>query len=576
MNAQTNTENIQNAVQFLNHANVVNASAKEKRKFLEQKSLSDSEISKAFEIAKVKEDDEDNEVLAKSLVSSGDRRDQRSSLKASDIRKTNNGDGYGVKKGETRTTGFFSQSDGGLRWTQVVACASAIGVLSGFVAPKIIEKYYWQRLRAREEEEGARAEVAKRRERESEDERERKLALAFERFEKNLEDMQRKLERRQETTESAVLLSVGNVERRMREELEIATEKLKIAQVQAVSEQGEKMMEELEIVRKEIVVVERNKKERKNRGRRSVEATSDDDDDDDDDNDGNRSSPSRRLGTKGYVAERVESYKKSNYNNNNNNSNNNHNNNNNKSNSKNKNNEDLDLDDYFQAKKEHQEDLLGETDDMGSSVHAQQKQNHNNNNRKNNIMMGMSSPSVNNKNNNNNYYNSEEYSPDNDGDFRSPSASTVLQQQERGGGGAGKSATQPSLEDPPRPKNFLEVIELVERGEPVPGIKDIDDRPPNPNVPLPPASEDLQERTRKPWAQMKSPDDESFEGHRPWAGYGDGASTSGAYLSPTKYNNNNNRVIDEEEEEEEGGNSGWTPPSIPTMSVDARAAFAKR
>ena len=113
------------------------------------------------------------------------------------------------------------------------------------------------------------------------------------------------------------------------------------------------------------------------------------------------------------------------------------------------------------------------------------------------------------------------------------------------------------LEEPPRPKNFLEVIELVEKGEPVPGIKDIDDRPPNPDVALPPVSEDFEERTKKPWS-MKPSDDESFEGHRPWDKYGNGAAASGEY----SFDGGGG-----------GGGGGWTPPSVPQMSDSARTAY---
>ena len=85
----------------------------------------------------------------------------------------------------------------------------------------------------------------------------------------------------------------------------------------------------------------------------------------------------------------------------------------------------------------------------------------------------------------------------------------------------------------------------MEKGEPVPGIKDIDDRPPNPDVALPPVSEDFEERTRKPWS-MKPSDDESFEGHRPWDKYGNGAAASG------EYSFDGGGKKDKEKEEEDG------------------------
>ena len=60
---------------------------------------------------------------------------------------------------------------------------------------------------------------------------------------------------------------------------------------------------------------------------------------------------------------------------------------------------------------------------------------------------------------------------------------------------------------------------------------------------------------------MKPSDDESFEGHRPWDKYGNGAAASGEYS------------FDGGGEEEQGGGGGWTPPSVPQMSDSARQAF---
>jgi len=55
---------------------------------------------------------------------------------------------------------------------------------------------------------------------------------------------------------------------------------------------------------------------------------------------------------------------------------------------------------------------------------------------------------------------------------------------------------------------------------------------------------------------MKPSEDESFEGHRPWDKYGDGAAASGEYSFDGG-----------------GGGGGWTPPSVPQMSDSARQAY---
>ena len=58
---------------------------------------------------------------------------------------------------------------------------------------------------------------------------------------------------------------------------------------------------------------------------------------------------------------------------------------------------------------------------------------------------------------------------------------------------------------------------------------------------------------------MKPSDDESFEGHRPWDKYGNGAAAS--------------ELFDGGEEGQGEGGGGWTPPSVPQMSDSARQAF---
>ncbi len=316
----------------------------------------------------------------------------------------------------------------------------------------------------------------------------------------NLAQFEKKLQSRQETTESAVLASVANVEEKLREELK----KVKMTHAEGVVEERERVREELMDVKKSLMdSVEEERREAKKEMEtlrkivlKEMELSREKKRGEEDE------SPSRRLGEKGYVAERIEAVE-------------------NNSSNANTNNEDLDLDDYFQAKKRHQMELLGGDGD-------------------------------------------DDYNNNNKTTYRSPRSSNSQQQRaahvRKNMGTNHNQREQRVLEEPPRPKNFLEVVELVEKGEPVPGIKDIDDRPPNPDVALPPVSEDFEERTRKPWS-MKPSDDESFEGHRPWDKYGNGAAASGEYS------------FDGGGEEEQGGGGGWTPPSVPQMSDSARQAF---
>lgn len=50
--------------------------------------------------------------------------------------------------------------------------------------------------------------------------------------------------------------------------------------------------------------------------------------------------------------------------------------------------------------------------------------------------------------------------------------------------------------DPPHPGNFMDILEMLENGKTPPGIKDIDDTPPNPNAAIPSSSD---RRPGKPW-----------------------------------------------------------------------------
>ena len=490
--SSSSEKNIDNAIAFLVHPSVKNAttktSSKDKRAFLRGKGVTDEEISTAFARAGVREDDDDDkeeeEDVGKYNNESVVPRYHPTTLANNNNNNRPPAVPYGVIHRE------------GMRWTQMVAYAAALCAFGSYAYPRV--KRYWVTSKSNDQMKEEEEEKDQRRE-------EKKHAQMMHAISKsiteNLAQFEKKLQSRQETTESAVLASVANVEEKLREELK----KVKMTHAEGVVEERERAREELMDVKKSLMdSVEEERREAKKEMetlRKSVlkemELSREEKRGEEDE------SPSRRLGEKGYVAERIEAVE-------------------NNSSNANTNNEDLDLDDYFQAKKRHQMELLGGDGD-------------------------------------------DDYNNNNKTTYRSPRSTNSQQQRaahvRKNMGTNHNQREQRVLEEPPRPKNFLEVVELVEKGEPVPGIKDIDDRPPNPDVALPPVSEDFEERTRKPWS-MKPSDDESFEGHRPWDKYGNGAAASGEYS------------FDGGGEEGQGeGGGGWTPPSVPQMSDSARQAF---
>ncbi|CAL50431.1 Peroxisomal membrane protein 14 [Ostreococcus tauri] len=62
-------------------------------------------------------------------------------------------------------------------------------------------------------------------------------------------------------------------------------------------------------------------------------------------------------------------------------------------------------------------------------------------------------------------------------------------------------ASDESLVDPPHPGNFMDILQMLENGKTPPGIKDVDDTPPNPNAAIPTSSAN---RPGKPWEATPS------------------------------------------------------------------------
>lgn len=59
-----------------------------------------------------------------------------------------------------------------------------------------------------------------------------------------------------------------------------------------------------------------------------------------------------------------------------------------------------------------------------------------------------------------------------------------------------RSASPTTSNEPPHPKSYMEIMSMVQRGERPPNVRDIDDRPPNPNQPI--SNPSLAPRS-KPW-----------------------------------------------------------------------------
>lgn len=70
-----------------------------------------------------------------------------------------------------------------------------------------------------------------------------------------------------------------------------------------------------------------------------------------------------------------------------------------------------------------------------------------------------------------------------------------------------RSASPTTSNEPPHPKSYMEIMEMVQRGERPPNVRDIDDRPPNPNQPI--SNPSLAPRA-KPWQVLQSASSASY------------------------------------------------------------------
>lgn len=73
-----------------------------------------------------------------------------------------------------------------------------------------------------------------------------------------------------------------------------------------------------------------------------------------------------------------------------------------------------------------------------------------------------------------------------------------------------RSVSPPASAEPPHPKSYGEIMAMVQRGERPPNVRDIDDRPPNPNQPI--SNPSLAPRA-KPWEAGQPASSSSFAPH---------------------------------------------------------------
>ena len=66
--------------------------------------------------------------------------------------------------------------------------------------------------------------------------------------------------------------------------------------------------------------------------------------------------------------------------------------------------------------------------------------------------------------------------------------------------------------DPPHPASYRDVLDMLDKGLTPPGIKDVDDKPPDPTRSMPRARV---EPRRKPWEAART-DDDTFDAKKPF------------------------------------------------------------
>jgi hypothetical protein len=125
----------------------------------------------------------------------------------------------------------------------------------------------------------------------------------------------------------------------------------------------------------------------------------------------------------------------------------------------------------------------------------------------------------------------------------------------------GHGSSPPSTPaDPPHPASYRDVLDMLDKGVTPPGIRDIDDKPPDPSRAVPRAQV---EPRRKPWEAAGSVTDAS-NGPERHTENDFSANDAGGSEPGTKTSFENQNDADAS-----FGGEGWRPPSVPSMSSEA-------
>ena len=109
--------------------------------------------------------------------------------------------------------------------------------------------------------------------------------------------------------------------------------------------------------------------------------------------------------------------------------------------------------------------------------------------------------------------------------------------------------------DPPHPASYRDVLDMLDKGLTPPGIKDVDDKPPDPTRSMPRARV---EPRRKPWEAMRK-DDDPFD-----------AKKKTPFPTGRRRGDEDENAADTSaSREDEDAAGGWRPPRVPSMSSEA-------
>jgi hypothetical protein len=124
----------------------------------------------------------------------------------------------------------------------------------------------------------------------------------------------------------------------------------------------------------------------------------------------------------------------------------------------------------------------------------------------------------------------------------------------------GHGSSPPSTPaDPPHPASYRDVLDMLDKGLTPPGIRDIDDKPPDPSRAVPRAQV---EPRRKPWEAASVTD--ASNGPERHTENDFSANDAGGSEPGTKTSFENQNDADAS-----FGGEGWRPPSVPSMSSEA-------